>query len=60
MKDKDIKDQRSVNEKRTYHRPRLFVYGDVNQLTRAQMVFSSQPLDGRTQMFGMFTIEWRS
>jgi len=60
MTDRHGKPTQSGSGKRPYHRPKLFVYGDVNKLTRAKMIFSRNPLDGKTKMFGMFTLQWRS
>ena len=59
MSDKHGKADQPGSGKQPYHRPRLFVYGDVNKLTRAVTPWAGA-VDGRTQMFGMFTIQYRS
>lgn len=62
MTDEHGKGDQSGSKKRPYHRPRLFIYGDVNKLTRASKVNSTQPLDGKTQAIGggRIIIRWRS
>lgn len=47
MTDKRGKQDRSRLEKRPYHSPQLYIYGDVNKLTRAKS-WTMGTLDGKT------------
>ena len=43
MSDRGRKSNQADSGKRPYHRPHLYVYGDVNKLTRATMIVTGNP-----------------